>query len=178
MCNRSMETLPYYNEKPADIALVEFTDPTGLKQLKLPLYKLADRRGTLYTGARVVAIRSKYDLPYTINELTGLEPLYSSDDNDFYPGIIAALSDKDPEYCVIFFDDGHVQAVVTSNIRAALDSDCMEHGEFDSLDILVLIYKIGQVVSVELNGEWIPAKVKEIELPLAQFCFMQDNQPD
>lgn len=32
--------------------------------------------------------------------------------------------------------------------------------------------------SVELNGNWVLAEVNKIELPLAQFCFMQDNQPD
>lgn len=100
-------------------------------RMELPQYKLAFAKPMpqFISGARVIAFRRVVDLPYIIDaETCQLTPLYASQDNEPYPGMLAVPTEN-LNFHVVFFDDGHVQRVESKDIRFVFDSDCYEHGE-------------------------------------------------
>lgn len=108
----------------------------GEQKFELPKSKLAFSKAShhLHHGARVVAKRRSIDLPYTIDAQTCKQiPIYDSQDQKLYPGILAVKNDSVRKQNrlshVVFFDDGHVQSVDKKDIRLVLESDSLQHGE-------------------------------------------------
>lgn len=115
------------NDEEERSSIVCFND----KKMELPQYKLALAKPMLQfiKGARVIAFRRVVDLPYIIDAETWQQnPLYASQDNEPYPGMLAVPTEN-PNFHVVFFDDGHVQRVESKDIRFVFDIDCFEHGE-------------------------------------------------
>lgn len=76
-------------------------------------------------GTRVIAKHRKPYLPYAMNQGKRIN-LIASQNDEFYPGIIAREFSADDKYCV-FFDDGVVQMVDRQHIRCVEDNT-IDHG--------------------------------------------------
>lgn len=76
-------------------------------------------------GTRVIARNRKPFLPYEMKEDVK-STLMASQNDEFYPGIIAREFSADGKYCV-FFDDGIVQVVEREHIRRVEDNT-FDHG--------------------------------------------------
>ncbi|XP_055306322.1 histone-lysine N-methyltransferase eggless-like [Sitodiplosis mosellana] len=174
------------NDEEERSVIVRFGD----RKMDLPNCKLAWAKRSKYfhSGARVVAFRRSVDLPYIVNAGTCQTiPLYDRQERHPYPGMLAAISENEFHH-MIFFDDGHVQKVKNEDIRLVYDFECLEHAHsnakayfkfYQSLEKHhEILPTIDQLVSIELNGDWVSAVTTEIDLPLAKFCFKQDEQPD
>lgn len=94
----------------------------------------------LERGTRAIATRRTEELPYKQNARGHKIELYSSNPNEFYPGIVAARH-ADGRY-LVFFDDGMVQYVSKSHIRRVLGNDSHNHGvyDFESIQIFRLFF--------------------------------------
>lgn len=101
------------------------------KELEVPDYEMAsgiepEPDDLKKIGTRVIANRRTADLPYIIDARNEKINLFSNQEHEFYPGIIAREGNN--EYCV-FFDDGIVQWVVRNKIRHVEGTDEYNHGK-------------------------------------------------
>lgn len=96
-------------------------------------------------GTRVIARNRKPYLPCEIDKNKEVT-LISSQNDDFYPGIIARDYSADDKYCV-FFDDGVVGIIERQHIRC-VEENTFEHGmcvgvcvcfECISFNVIILI---------------------------------------
>lgn len=108
--------------KPETVIYHTVEDPFG-KIRKIPDYYMAyniipDPNVRLPNQLRVIARRKQEHLPITWAG-RAIEYLYHSDDSAFYAGILSCegMHRGGQWHYMVFFDDGHVQYVKSSNIR-------------------------------------------------------------
>lgn len=168
--------------------IIESKDRTiGVK--KVPEYCLAaydppDLTKVLPARMRVIARRKTEMLPYITSQSLGEKDrtyLYKSDDNAFYAGIIGCSSYeyKGSSFYLVFFDDGHVQYVTQTDIRAVLSWPEFKYVHpnakkfcayyFDGPNagrVPEIIAKIGDYVDVHVNGGFESACIVGTTIPI------------
>lgn len=77
-------------------------------------------------GNRVIAKRQPEDVPYELKFGQRVN-LLTSNNSDFYPGILAAKKD---DYFLVFFEDGIVQYVPRNNIFLVHNKNELKYGKY------------------------------------------------
>lgn len=112
--------------------IVEFLhdgEQMNVAEHELASENIPDHSAVSDIGTRVIAKRCSKELPYIVNDKFQRVPLLPSQDDEFYPGIIAFVSGN---RFMVFFDDGPVQFVKLDFIRRVKGDDSYNHGMCDS----------------------------------------------
>lgn len=108
-------------------------------EIDMPKHKLAVNN-PFKKFDRVVAFRRSEDMPYKIDDTGELVKLYPNTSDRPYAGLVVEFSGNDEStQCLVFFDDGHVQAVKRRHIFKVLETNWMSHGK-QSLARLYLVW--------------------------------------
>lgn len=168
--------------------IIESKDRTiGVKKVPehfIAAYDPPDLSKELPERMRVIARRKSELLPYITSQSLGENDrtyLYQSDDNAFYAGIIGCSSYKyeGSSYYLVFFDDGHVQYVTQTDIRAVLSwpefkyvhpnakkfCDYYFNGP-NANRVPEIVGKIGDHVDVHVKGGFESANIVDTKIPI------------